>query len=238
VPVRKASGVPHVTFDPNVQRWQQRGKTDVWFGAVSSDAIRTGDLERPAVVGGADVRDAAGNVWICPICRAPHLGYEFGSLRQGYTFDDAGEPQAHLAAEDLWMWELATSIRDWYADECNSQPDDETDEGAPARPPGKRPPLSQLAKYAAQLLAVNYRLDHAEINFLHQHFNLSLLTQLTIHGICRAAIGWELLEEATKKKSSPTEKETVSSPPPSSPSSTTGEGTRGDVPGTGRAMEP
>lgn len=205
-PVSKLRGPPPiVTPALDRQIWRPVGDgSKLWIGALKSETPKPQDLERWETIGGAIVKDDAGCEWRVPVGRAPHLGLEFGTLPQSYTFGEDGEPKGNLSPAYTWLWQLASDVRDYY----RSVPpgDDATPEEKAAYEP---PSFNWLIKQAARILAVNYRVGPAELSFLHA-LGHGVLTQHTVHAIAQACFGLEVLEEAKKK---PPDGE--SSPPPS-----------------------
>lgn len=219
-PVRVHHGPPAVAFNPQYQTWKECGS--YWLGWKNGETPTPSFLERWEVIPGQRVLDRKRQEWTIPIARAPSHGYEFGFLPQAYTFDDSGEPKPNLDPDFAWLWELAGQIRDWYR---NSRPPAE--DATPAEKQAYVPPkFNDLVRFATRILAVNYRLGLAELNVLHQ-LGVALLTQDTVHAICKTTFGWEIEEEA-KKKQPGEETATV----PSLLPLTTGDVTLAAAPGT------
>ena len=225
-PVRKHSGEPGCFYSPTLQTWQPVRPGLLWIGHEQSVAFSPRLLERWQIVGGAEVSDDNKHVWIVPIARAPYQQYAFGTLPQAYTFDPVtGEPVPHLLDRYTWLWELAGEIRDWYLAAAGP-----ASEATPAEKAAHQArPFSDLIRYAARILGVNYRLGPAELNVL---FSLAcpVLTQETVHTICQATYGYEVLDAA--KKNAPGG---ADEPAPSSSPSPTGEKTPAASPATGPA---
>lgn len=220
-PVSKHRGVPGIVGnDPLRQAWRPRGKA--WVG-IATGAIPTPlDLERWKTIGGYKLEDPQHYEWQVPVARASWM--EFGTLPQSYKFDERGEPVPNLQPEFVWLWTLAGLVHDWYLSQ--EPPEDAT----PAERAEHQPrPFAELVKAAARVLAVNYRVGLAELNFLHD-LGRPVLTQQTVHAICQTLFGWEVLEEAKKKQPAAAEPAPASSSP-----STTGAATRSASLGTPRA---
>lgn len=208
-PVRKHKGEPGTVFSHDLMTW--KAVTGYWIGWENNVPVSPQDLERLALIGGSEVADDGGRTWLIPIARAPHHGYEFGALPQSYTFGDDGEPTPHLVPSHAWLWELAGQIRDWYLAEAGPEEDATPLEKAQH----ERLPFTQLVKYAARILGVNYRLGPAELNVLHW-LGAPVLTQAMVHRCCQTTYGWEVLEQAKKKPPA-----SASAAAPSSSASTT-----------------
>lgn len=195
-PVSKAHGVPEwVVYRPELMQFKPIGDgSKCWIGALIGNPPTPHDLERRQVFGGGEAEDAGGWKWQIPIARATHWDKPYGVLPQNYTFDAAGEPVSQLETKWRWLWDLAGQIRDWYVQ--STPPDDEATPEAKAA--HKPPEFNQLVKWAAQVLAVNYRVGPAELNLLHD-MGRSILSQQVVHQICQATYGWEVLVEAKKK---------------------------------------
>lgn len=230
-PVRKHSGPPQVLVNDGLQTWTSTREGKVWIGRITKDPVSPRELERIELIAGEDVPDETGNLWRIPIARAPHWNLPYGTLPQSYTFDEQGETQAHLLPKFEWLWDLAGEIQAWYA--ANRRlPDDATDEEKQEHAKVVRLPFSKLVQYAGRILGVNYRVGFAELTALHQA-GAPVLTNNTVHAICQACYGWQVVEEAKKKTPA-----SDSGPAPSSSPSTTGDAIPPAAPGTDPAAEP
>jgi hypothetical protein len=226
-PVRKYRGVLPQFFSHDLMTWKEIRPGQLWLGWMSGDTPLPQDLERWEVIGGAELTDDSGGVWTLPIARAPHMGFPYGTLPQSYSFDTEGEPKAHLEPAYQWLWDLSGEIRDWYA--ADEGPDSEA---TPAeRAAHRQLPFSDLVKYAARIVGVNYRVGTAELSVLHER-GCRLLKRSAVHAICQAAYGWEVEQEAKKKP--PADDSAIA---PNSSPSTTGENIPAAAPGTGPAAE-
>lgn len=194
-PVRKHSGEPGCFYSPTLQTWSPVRPGQLWIGYEHSVPFSPRLLERWNLVGGAEVSDEQGHVWIVPIARAPHYEHPFGTLPQAFTFDPAtGEPVPHLLAKFTWLWELAGEIREWYL--AAAGPGSEATPEDKATAPAARP-FADLVRYAARILSVNYRIGQAELTVLFG-LGTAVLTQETVHAICQATYGYEVLDLAKK----------------------------------------
>jgi len=198
-PVSKARGVCDlVGNDPARQKWtagpldRATGQPKYWVGYLLAEPPMPQDLERWEIVPGYLVTDPKGWQWKIPTARAP--GQPYGFLPQSYTFDAAGEPQPHLEPNFVWLWELVGAVRDWYVRQSPGE------DATPAQRAAHEPPQqAELVKYAARLLAVNYRVGLLELSLLHS-LGRPALTSVTVHAICQAAYGWDVEQEVAKKK--------------------------------------
>jgi hypothetical protein len=229
-PVNPYKGPPDCFCDPLYQVWEACRGGRYWIGyskrhdpkRVPFQAITPQDIERFDALGGVPVADHGGREWAIPVCRAPNFGFEFGTLPQSYTLDpESGETQSHLQTDFAWLWDLAGQIRDWYIADLGP-----TEDATPAEKAAfKKPEFSKLVGFAARLLGVNYRISPVELNVLHK-LGVQLLTRDSVHPICRAAYGWEVLELAKKKPP-----EGTTDPAASFSPSTTGDATPPAAPG-------
>jgi hypothetical protein len=219
-PVSKGRGVPElIGNDPAKQKWVQgsgfgvqgSGKPAYWVGSLIGEPPTPLDLERLSIVAGHGVADPGGYEWKAPIARAPRWDQPYGFLPQSFTFGADGEPVSHLDPRWEWLWQLAGEIRDWYIG-LAGPPDD--------APPAEQathtaPPFTVLVKHAARILGVNYRVGPQELSLLHE-LGRPVLTQATIHEICKACYGWQIEDEAKKNE---TPSGTSDSSAPEAPSS-------------------
>jgi hypothetical protein len=200
-PVLKHRGPPSVIYDGKLQVWEPAAGGEYFIGVLASQfdgqqPVVPQDLERWESVGGVDVLDDGGRAWSVPIARAPHRGSPYGFLPQSYTLDpDTGDVAEHLVPSYGWLWELSGIVRDWYLSQ-QEPPDDATPEEKAKHAPR---PFKELVRHTVKLLGVNYRVGVAELNLLHK-MGVALLTQRTVHLVCRSSYGWETLEQARKKK--------------------------------------
>jgi hypothetical protein len=195
-PVSKAHGVPEwVVYRPELMKFKPIGDgSKCWIGALIGQPPTPHDLERLKTLGGHEAEDSGGWKWKVPVARAPQFGKPYGVLPQSYTFDAAGEPTPNLNSEWQWLWDLSGEIRQWYV-QADGLPEDATPEAKAAH---KEPEFKQLVKWAARLLAVNYRVGPAELTLLHE-MGKPVLTEAAVHATCQAAYGWDLVDEAKKK---------------------------------------
>ena len=180
----KYAGPPPKTGNwPDLQTWKPlRADKTAWIGVMKNELPRPEDLERLDIVFGPKVKDEGHYEWRVPCARAVHHGMPYGNLPQSYRFNDEGEPLPVLNSRWEWLWQLSGEIVDFYRAETTDQ----------------RKPEAWLVKQAARLLAVNYRLGLAELNFL---FDLGrpVLQKDQVHLIAQASYGFEVLEEVKKK---------------------------------------
>lgn len=226
--VGKHTGVPELVVpDFNRQLWKPRGDPKkCWLGVQKGESPTAADLERWEQVAGF-LLAAGQDEWRIPVARMPDPAWQFGHLPQSYVFSDAGEPEGRLNPAWQWLWDLSGQVRNWYVSDA---PLDAA--ATPAeRAAHAKPPFSWLVKQAAQILGVNYRVGLPELTFLHE-LGRGVLSQTTVHAVCQALFGFEVLEEAKKKQT-----DEASPPAPSSCSSTTGGASPAASPGTGRAGE-
>lgn len=225
--VSKHTGVPSLVVpDFARQLWRPLGDgSQCWLGAMKDEPPTPHDLERWDQIPGFLVSDRHTRQWRIPIARLPEAGYQFGHLPQSYVFDGAGEPVGRVQPAYEWLWSLAGEIRDWYR--ADAGPGEEAT--AEERATHEKAPFTWLTKQAAKVLGVNYRVGLPELNLLHE-LGRDVLTQTTVHGICQALFGFEVLEEAQKKRTDEEERAVANSS-----SSTTGGATRDESPGTARA---
>lgn len=227
--VNKHTGVPELTSpDFTRQLWKPRGDgKKCWLGVLKGDPPLPQELERWEVIPGWKLEDAGHYEWLVPIARMPHPDWQFGHLPQTYVFSDVGEPEGRLQPAYQWLFDLSGQVRNWYVRM------EEPDEGASVaeRAAHEKPPFTWLVKQAGRILGVNYRVGLPELTFLHE-LGRGVLSQTSVHGVCQAVFGFEVLEEAKKK---PTDD--ASPPVLNSSSSTTGEKTPSESLGTGRAGE-
>lgn len=223
--VSRHAGVPDLVVpDFTRQYWKPRGDAKkCWLGVLKGENPLPEELERWEQIPGAIITDPGHYEWRVPVARMPGPGWEFGHLPQSYVFSDAGEPQGRLQPAYQWLWDLASQLRDWYV-----QTEGPADDASATEKAGhEKPPFTWLVKQAARILGVNYRVEMPELTLLHEQ-GREVLTQATIHGICQATFGFDLVAEAKKKPP-----EEASAPAASSSSSTTGEKTPPESPGTG-----
>lgn len=218
ISTRHGGSPPHVGNFPDRQKWIPREDLQraapvpagqpiqCYLGWLETDPPASRDLERWAMVPGYTVNDAHNYEWQIPVGRSPREGFEYGTLPQSYLLAD-GEAAGVLQPSYQWLWELSGRIRDWYRN------DDGPAEGATPEEIAQhqRPPFGWLVVQAARLLAVNYRVGHAELNALHR-VGREVLTQATVHAICQASFDWQIVDEA-KKKPDPSLTESPTGPP-------------------------
>ncbi|MGV3605211.1 MAG: hypothetical protein ACO1RA_02305 [Planctomycetaceae bacterium] len=195
-PVSKHYGVPElVTFDPDRQKWFDRGN-GVWIGITTADDPPNAQgLERWTVIPGTIVADEQTQQWKIPIARWPSAGLEYGTLPQTYTFDDDGKPLAKVQSKYAYIWQLAGQVRDFFFTLHNAPDDNSTPE---ERANYKAPEFDWLVIQAAIILGFNYRLGLKEINVLAS-LGRDILTQTTVTAICQSIYGMEVFEIAKKK---------------------------------------
>lgn len=213
----KYAGAPEVvTYRPELHPWHFKAIGDgsqAWVGVLKNGLPQPSDLERLKIVGGEDVLDGHGRVWKIPIARTPHPAGPFGHLPQSFGFDDSGSPVPALQPQWTWLWDLAGEIRDAFAGIRNQN-------------------VPWMVSAAAKVLGVNYRLGTAELSLLHE-LGLGVLTQDTVMAIGWVTFGLEIFEQAKKNLT-----ETPAPPAGSSSSSTSGEKTHSESPGTVPVGEP
>lgn len=183
-PVGKHTGTPRLTsLQLDQQQWIPVGDGNkAWIGWDLSDLPSPYGLERQNVVQGFKLVDEATNEWITPCARSPEPTYATGFLAKSYRFGADGEVMGAIVKNQEWLWELSGEIRQWYM----------------LAGMAEQKPWTWLVMTAVRLLGVNYRIGPAEINALAE-CGVNLLTDETIHKICRAAFGFEVLEAAKKK---------------------------------------
>lgn len=219
--VNRHTGVPSLVVpDFDRQLWQPRGNpAKCWIGALKGEPPLPEELERWEQIPGFTLADPGKYQWSVPVARMPAPEWKFGHLPQSYVFDGSGHPEGRLQPAYQWLWDLAGQIRDWYVSE----------EPRPAA--AEKQPFTWLVRQAARVLGVNYRVGFPELTFLHD-LGRPVLTQTTVHAVCQALFGFEVLEEAKKKQP-----ESDSLPALNSSSSKTGEEIPPGSPGTDRAGE-
>lgn len=222
--VNRHSGVPNLVVpDFTRQQWKPRGNSKkCWIGVLKGEPPLPEELERWEQIAGAVMTDPGHYEWRVPVARMPAEGLPFGHLPQSYVFSDAGEPEGRLQPAYQWLFDLSGQLRDWYVQ--TQDPDDEASVGEKAA--HEKPPFTWLVKQAARVLGVNYRVEMPELTFLHE-LGREVLTQATVHGVCQATFAFDLVVEAKKKPP-----EDSPGPAPSSSSSTTGDETPAESPGT------
>lgn len=227
--VSRHTGTPSLVVpDFNRQLWKPVGDgSQCWLGCLKDEPPTPHDLERWEQLPGALITDRHTREWRVPVARLPDPTFQFGHLPQSYVFDAAGEPVGRVQPAYEWLWVLAGEVRGWYLKDAAPEEDATAEEKADH----ERQPFSWLTKQAARVLGVNYRLALPELNLLHD-VGRDVLTQTTVHGICQALFGFEVLAEAKKKQT-----DEPSPPAASSSSSTTGGVIPPGSPGTGRVGE-
>jgi hypothetical protein len=223
LPSRKYMSGPVIPIDTHLQTWREASGGKFWLGH-GREAFDPRHLERKLLVGGFEVRDRIGHVWMVPVARAPQWERPFGTLPQTYTFDEAGQPVAQLMPEFQWLWDLAGEVQEWYR---HSSPAAEGQESLAFKPI----PILRLVQYALRILGVNYRLGREELNALHAA-GVGMLDNALAADVCQASYGWHLEDEAKKKPP-----ECDSNPAANSSSSKTGDGIPSAAPGTDQAEE-
>ena len=147
---------------------------DRWIGWETDRPPGPEDLQRKKQFADYSVKDKQESLWKVPCARSSNI--MASSLPTAYTFgDNNGSVKSEIFAEYEQLWKLSAEVMDHFKGR------------------NERDHVWQI-KAALQCLSLNYRLDRAEINVLHQ-IGRSLLNGDTVPTILLCLIDHDLMQE-------------------------------------------